>query len=41
MMEAVNGGRDLHVSVTMPSIEVCARFFTALCFQMLILHSAA
>ena len=22
MMEAVNGGRDLHVSVTMPSIEV-------------------
>lgn len=23
MMEAVNDGQDLHVSVTMPSIEVC------------------
>lgn len=23
MMEAVNDGKDLHVSVTMPSIEVC------------------
>ena len=23
MMEAVNDGKDLHISVTMPSIEVC------------------
>lgn len=26
MMEAVNDGRDLHVSVTMPSIEVLSHF---------------
>lgn len=25
MMEAVNDGKDLHISVTMPSIEVCIK----------------
>lgn len=26
MLEAVNDGRDLHISVTMPSIEVCIQY---------------
>lgn len=26
MMEAVNDGKDLHISVSMPSIEVCFKF---------------
>lgn len=40
MMEAVNGGRDLHVSVTMPSIEVCVPFlFSMFCFLYLLTDS--
>lgn len=34
MMEAVNGGRDLHVSVTMPSIEVSSCSLSPLDIQI-------
>lgn len=36
MMEAVNGGRDLHVSVTMPSIEVRALTFRSYTYSLIV-----
>lgn len=39
MMEPINDGKDLHVSVTMPSIEVidCSLMFILQCFEYLVL----